>query len=155
VAALVGVGHEVTYEGQAAIELEALSALAHPDPRLPSGYRFDIDEHGVMDPAPLLRRCVADLLAGAPPSLVGRRFHEALAASVVEVAQSVRRDTGVRTVGLTGGVFQNAMLAGLARTSLEASGFDVLVHRVVPPNDGGLALGQVAVAAAGGAKESG
>lgn len=154
VAAIAGVTGEATYEGQAAVELEALSAAAGPagtdlDLRLP------VSADLVLDPAPLVRGCVAAVLRGAEPARVGRAFHEALAAAMLQAARLVRQREGVHVVGLTGGVFQNALLTRLGRASLEADGFTVLVHETVPANDGGLALGQAAVAACGGAKESG
>jgi len=79
---------------------------------------------------------------------IAMRFHRAVAALIVEIADRERANTGLATVGLTGGVFQNVRLATEARASLEADGFEVITHRVVPPNDGGLALGQAMVAAA-------
>ena len=160
VAALVGQTGEVTYEGQAAIELEALSQQAHDaEERLDLSHGpalvLPVSDDLVIDPAPLVRGCVAALLDGATAGAVGLAFHQALAAAMLDAARRVRRDLGVDVVGLTGGVFQNALLSGLARASLERDGFTVLVHQKVPANDGGLALGQAAVAALGGAKESG
>ena len=82
-------------------------------------------------------------------------FHEGLAESVRRAALLVRADTGVDTVGLTGGVFANAVLTEHCQGRLVREGFTVLLHERVPANDGGLALGQVAVAAAGGAVTQG
>ena len=79
---------------------------------------------------------------------IAMRFHRAVEALIVEIADRERANTGLATVGLTGGVFQNIRLVAAARRALEARGFEVMTHRVVPPNDGGLALGQAMVAAA-------
>jgi hydrogenase maturation protein HypF len=144
VSALLGVCQQASYEGQAAIELEAAAAAATGD-----GLRlgFGTGDDG-MDPAPCLRDLVAGRRAGRSVPALAHAFHVALADALACAAESVRADTGIGVVGLTGGVFQNALLTTLARRALEARGFDVLVHRRVPPNDGGLALGQAAVAAA-------
>jgi hydrogenase maturation protein HypF len=144
VSALLGLRQETTYEGQAAILLETAAAEAGGGPAL-DGFGLDGD---VLDPAPVLRHVVAGVRRGAPVGALAYGFHRALAGAVVATAERARGNTGVTTVGLTGGVFQNALLTRLARRGFEERGFDVLVHRVVPPNDGGLALGQVAVAAA-------
>lgn len=136
VASLLGVRHTVTYEGQAAIELEALAA-EHP-----AAIRMGCDG-GVLDPAPLLRGLVDGLRAGVPRAELAWAFHHAVAIVTVEMVTQV--SDGVRLAGLTGGVFQNVLLLRLARQRLQEAGFTVLVHRVVPPNDGGLALGQAAV----------
>jgi hydrogenase maturation protein HypF len=154
VASILGVCHDAGYEGQAAIELEAVSRLVSDSGADPAGApALVVDDDLVMDPGPLVARCVADLTAGVPVPQVGHAFHAAVARAVVTVAGRVRDSTGVDTVGLTGGVFQNRLLTMLTRASLESAGFTVLVHRTVPANDGGLALGQVAVAACGGAQE--
>ena len=150
VAALLGTRQDSEYEGQAAMELEALAAGAE------SGTPMAIDvvegEDGlVLDPAPLLAAVVLALREGVATAELARGFHDAVAEAVARAALRVSEDAGVRTVGLTGGVFQNDYLSTACRGRLEAHGLRVLQHGVVPPNDGGLALGQVAVAAAGGA----
>lgn len=146
VAALAGVLQEVTYEAQAAIWLEA---CADPDER--GAYPFDIghDESGAyqFDPAPLFAALLRDLRAGVPVAVLAARFHNGVAQMVCEACARARAEIGLTTVALSGGVFQNGTLLRITRQGLERDGFTVLVHRLVPPNDGGLALGQAAVAA--------
>lgn len=141
VASLLGVRHRIDHEGQAAIELEALaeSAGGAPGPSLPLPVRAD----GVIDPAPMVQTLVSALHTGTPPALLAASFHRAVAGAVVAAVGRVAGQT--RLVGLTGGVFQNVLLLRACRTRLQRSGFEVLTHRTVPPNDGGLALGQAAV----------
>jgi hydrogenase maturation protein HypF len=141
VASLLGVRHRIDYEGQAAIELEALadSADAAPLPSLPLTVRSD----GVIDPATLVQTVVAALYAGTRPAPLAAAFHEAVADAVARVVSQVAG--GVRLVGLTGGVFQNVLLLRACRKRLRLAGFEVLTHHTVPPNDGGLALGQAAI----------
>ncbi len=147
VAALGGVRLEVTYEAQAAVELEVLA-----DPGAEGAYPFGVSEgpDGVLlvDPGPCVRAAVADLLAGLGAPVVSARFHRGLAAMVVEVLGRLRDATGLSTAALSGGVFQNRVLVEALAPALEGAGFEVLLHRKVPPNDGGIALGQAAVAAA-------
>lgn len=143
VASLLGVRHRIDYEGQAAIELEALAQVAgqtDKQPALPLAVRPD----GVIDPAPMVQAMVAALHAGAPPSALAAAFHQAVAVAVAEVVTQLAG--GATLVGLTGGVFQNVLLLGACRSLLRQNGFEVLTHHTVPPNDGGLALGQAAVA---------
>ena len=154
IASLLDVRQRVDYEGQAAIELEALAAAA-PSPVGSGAWTMDIDPTGsalLIDPAPSIRAAVAAVRAGTPTALAARAFHEAVADAVTRSAVLIRAATGVTVVGLTGGVFANAVLTASCQGRLAHEGFTVLVHRLVPPNDGGLALGQVAVAAGGGAR---
>lgn len=153
VASLLGVRQSVDYEGQAAIELEALAATAPP---VKAGdWALDVltpDDSVILDPTPTVRAAVAAVGAGTPTAEAARAFHEAVAEAVARSARLLRDRTGISTVGLTGGVFANTVLTQACQGRLGEDGFTVLVHRLVPPNDGGLALGQVAVAAAGGAR---
>ncbi|MFE2916437.1 carbamoyltransferase HypF [Kitasatospora indigofera] len=154
-AALAGVCQLAGYEAQAAIELEA-AAVAHQDDEGP-GYAFALGPGGggtdpggaplVADPGPVLAAMAADLRAGAPPGLLAARFHRAVAGLVRQICRPAREQHGLETVALTGGVFANLLLSSLCARELRADGFTVLRHRLVPPNDGGLALGQLMVAA--------
>jgi hydrogenase maturation protein HypF len=142
VAALLGFRDRVNYEGQAAIELEQ---RADRDER--GGYPVAVSD-GVIAGADLVRAATEDLRAGADPGRIAARFHHGLADASVRVCEVVRDDTGLANVALSGGVFQNLLLLGRVVDGLEARGFTVLTHTRVPPNDGGISLGQAAVAAA-------
>jgi len=147
VSSMLDVCQNADYEGQAAIELEALAERAGPtNPEV--GFTLT-EEDGTLiaDPAPLILHIVESLRSGVSAATLARAFHEEVAAMVEGAAHAIRARTQVTTVGLTGGVFANRTLAGLCQERLEASGFAVLGHRSVPPNDGGLALGQAAIAA--------
>lgn len=141
VASLLGVRHRIDYEGQAAIELEALaeSAAGRAGPSLP----LTVGADGVIDPAPMVQTMVSALYAGTRPAVLAAAFHEAVADAVVNVVGRVAGAT--RLVGLTGGVFQNVLLLRACQERLQLAGFEVLTHHTVPPNDGGLALGQAAI----------
>ncbi|MEE6176433.1 carbamoyltransferase HypF [Mycobacterium sp. 050134] len=141
VASLLGVRQRIGYEGQAAIELEALaeSAAGSAGPSLPLTVRAD----GVIDPATMVQTMVSALHAGTPAATLAAVFHHAVAAAVALAVANVAG--GVRLVGLTGGVFQNVLLLRACRKRLTAAGFEVLTHHTVPPNDGGLALGQAVI----------
>jgi len=152
IASLLDVRQAVDYEGQAAIELEALAAGVDSASAGDWSLRVTEDEEGlVLDPAPAVLAAVAALRAGTDRGAAALAFHRGVAEAVVSAATAIRARTGVRTVGLTGGVFANTVLTRECHGRLGSEGFTVLVHQQVPANDGGLALGQVAVAAAGGA----
>ncbi len=141
VAALVGVRQRVTYEAQAAMELEALAA-----PEEEGHYAF-ARSGDVFHAGPVIQAIVADLRAGVPVEVIAARFHNGVARLILELAQALRGETGLARVALSGGVFQNVTLLERAVALLRGDGFQVLTHRQVPPNDGGLALGQAVVAA--------
>ncbi len=151
IAALLGGRQVVSYEAQAAIELEALArTVARGDaPRY--------DEHVmitrtgdlfVLDPAPLVGALLADLDAGTDRRLLAAGFHEAFGRATATMAAMVAREHGLDTVALTGGVFQNARFSEVVEEGLHLSGLEVLVHGAIPPNDGGISIGQAAIAAA-------
>lgn len=145
VAAIAGVKQSITYEAEAAMNLEALAATA---PAADDAYELLIED-GVpltIDWRPAVARCVDDVLAGVERGVVAARFHRGVAGLVTEVCRRVRGATGINAVGLTGGVFQNALLVRLTAATLRDAGFDVVLHDRVPPNDGGLALGQAVLA---------
>ncbi|HEY3587065.1 MAG TPA: carbamoyltransferase HypF, partial [Myxococcaceae bacterium] len=142
-AALCGFGGAISYEGQAAIELEALAG------EVSESYAFDLaGEPFVVDLRPTIRAMVKDLLAGRAMSEVAGCFHETMARVVLAGCRRIREVSNVRTVALSGGCFQNCRLSERSLALLRADAFDVHLHRRVPPNDGGVSLGQAAVAAA-------
>ncbi|WP_186814241.1 carbamoyltransferase HypF [Pseudonocardia asaccharolytica] len=156
VSSLLGVRHRIEYEGQAAIELEALATTVGGNPAAATPrLRLPVHPDGQLDPFPLLVELVAGLRTGVPAALLAAAFHEAVADGVMSVVAQVGERSGIRLAGLTGGVFQNVLLLQACRSRLQEAGFEVLTHRVVPPNDGGLALGQAAVVALQAREEGG
>ncbi|MGW5849040.1 carbamoyltransferase HypF [Streptomyces sp. NPDC055254] len=161
VSSLAGICHIAGYEAQAAVELEN-AALAEtgtgPDtgPDADPGYAFalrvpaaDAGLPVTADPAPVLAAVVADVRAGVRPGVIAARFHTCVADLVTALCESARERHGLDTVALTGGVFANTLLSGACARMLRERRFTVLRHHLVPPNDGGLSLGQLMVAAAG------
>jgi hydrogenase maturation protein HypF len=159
VAALLGLHQQVTFEGQAAMALEFI-ADGTVDEAYPIAIRQNDDgrqttDDGktsvahrlssvVLDWQPLIEAILADLHQGLSPSMMSARFHNALVEAILAVAEHA----GERRVSLIGGCFQNRLLTERATRRLNEAGFEVLLHRQVPPNDGGISLGQVVVAAA-------
>ena len=141
VSAMCGIAEATAYEGQAAIRLEQ---AAGPDVRR---YAVDIGEGepAVIEFSPLVEAVVSDLLAGQQPSVISGSFHRWVADVAAAAALRARSATGLTAVALSGGVFQNRRLMELLVPDLEQSGFRILRHRQVPPNDGGVSLGQAAV----------
>ncbi len=146
-AALIGVRDTINYEGQAAIELEQLA-----EPAEAASYQATIEPGGqgalLVRGADLIRAAADDLLAGTEPPVLAARFQNGVARAIAHTCQLLRARSGLGTVALSGGVFQNLSLTGQVLALLEDAGFTVLTHGQVPCNDGGISLGQVAVAAA-------
>ena len=145
VAALLGIRDTINYEGQAAVELEQLTATSRHDPypaAITGGQPVTVAG------SDLVRAAAEDLLAGVPREVIGARFHQGVATMIGEVCGLLRDRSGLATVALSGGVFQNLLLLGTVVDLLEGRGFRVLTHSRVPPNDGGISLGQAVVAAA-------
>ncbi|GGK76917.1 carbamoyltransferase HypF [Mangrovihabitans endophyticus] len=148
VSSLSGVRHTAGYEAEAAMVLEGSARAAWPAPGAP--YRFALPPGAapvVADPTPVVRAVVADIRRGVPPPVVAARFHAAVAVLIADLADRCREQTGLGTVALGGGVFQNALLIEAAQRALRDRGFTVLRPRLLPPNDGGIALGQLMVGA--------
>ena len=148
VAAILGVRDEINYEGQAAVELEQLA-----DPAERGAYRAPAEPGPGPGPfvvagADLVRAAAEDLVAGVAPPVIAARFHNGVADLILDGCVLLRERHGLRTVALSGGVFQNLLLLESVAARLEAAGFGVLVHARVPCNDGGISLGQAVVAAA-------
>ncbi|MGY4997870.1 carbamoyltransferase HypF [Streptomyces sp. 900105245] len=144
VSSLVGVCHRAGYEAQAAMELEAAALEAAGDDAV--AHPFGYGTRGEIDPAPALAALLADQSRGTPAAVLAARFHRGVARAVTEICRRARTATGLTTVALTGGVFVNALLEEECTALLARDGFTVLRHGEVPPNDGGLALGQLMVA---------
>ncbi len=148
VAALLGVRRTITYEGQAAVELEALAASV-PDSEAAT-YPLELshdDSSSVLDPSPLIAAVVEEQHRGTPIPAIAAGFHKSLAIAAASFAAKLAAERGLGTVALSGGVFQNTRLSRLMSEELRRLGFEVLVHEVVPPNDGGVSIGQAAIAA--------
>ena len=149
VSALLGICAHTSYEAQAAIELEAAAAEAEGHASGLGSYPFELDaehEGQVLRLASLLRAIVAHLGAGVPRAEIAWRFHETVAAMTARVCEQIAGQTGLRVVALSGGCYQNRILLRRTVARLQGAGLSVLLHRQVPCNDGGLALGQAAIA---------
>jgi hydrogenase maturation protein HypF len=146
VAALAGLRARVTYEGQAAAELEGAAAVAGAQPAYP--LPVDPGPPVVLDARPTLLAIAHDVGAGAAVELVAARFHAAVAAATARACAILAQQSGIATVVLAGGVFQNRLLLDATTSALERDGLRVLVPERLPPNDGAISYGQAAVAAA-------
>jgi hydrogenase maturation protein HypF len=145
VSALLGVRGEIDYEAQAAIELEMLAA----DTMDERAYPFVIDSKddiAIVRLSKLWIALVKDVQDKVSPSLVSFKFHHTIAEITAEMCKLIAKESKIKRVALSGGVFQNRLLLKLTTAALKREGFDVLSHRLVPPNDGGISLGQAVIA---------
>ncbi|CAK8720607.1 Carbamoyltransferase [Candidatus Electrothrix laxa] len=154
-ASLIGIRNQVSYEGQAAIELEVISrpyltSAAPYAAYAPYSFSPDTPDPDTADRAiPLLelfRAMIEDVRNKEPASLIGARLHHTIARLAIDLCLQARAATGLHEVALSGGVWQNQLLLDLVRNGLEKNNLTVYCHQQVPCNDGGLALGQLAVA---------
>jgi len=151
VSAICGIVRESSYEGHAAIELEAV--LGHARPKTQSeGYSFSVAEKAgrcplfEIDWSAMFKELLGDVQAGEQVSEMSRRFHDGLISGFTSVLVNASKQLGVSTVALSGGCFVNQYLVEGLTSELERAGLHVLRHYIIPPNDGGLALGQLVVA---------
>jgi hydrogenase maturation protein HypF len=149
IAAITGLCKEVSFEGQAAMALETLAVNVPEDKG--NVYAYEVLNRGDLrqvDVRPLIREVAADEMIGMPVAKISRKFHTTLIDLFLNLCKTVYKDTQIRQVVLSGGVFQNAILLTGLSHALENEGFEVFSHKQVPTNDGGICLGQAAVAMA-------
>ncbi len=146
VSAICGISVESSYEGESAMLLEAAT-----DGESAEAYTLEVDTQTVpwtIDTRPMLRRIANEIARGRSPKTVARCFHDSIVVMIEAVCSKLRERNGVNKVCLSGGAFQNFTLLSGAAAFLRHSGFQVFLHSQVPPNDGGLSLGQAVIAAA-------
>ena len=145
VASLTGLRHEVNFEGQAAIELE-MAARRHNDEEQRYPFLIGSGEPCQIDLRPMIEAVVRDLATGTVVGLIAARFHNTLASLILEVCLHLRRQDKLDRVCLSGGTFQNMLLLQRTVAALTGGGFKTYLHSAVPPNDGGISLGQAVIA---------
>ena len=139
-AALLGVRMVVNYEAQAAVELEFMV-----DPGEMGFYAFSLNDQ-VLDPAPMLKGMINDLRSGTTIPVIAARFHNSIADLMHRACLQIRSENDINEVALSGGVWQNKTLLERTFKKLEQDGFVIYLHSQVPANDGGISLGQAAIA---------
>lgn len=137
VASLIGLRHRVSYHAQAAVELEQLAFRSDEI----SAYPFTV-ESGVIDQRPMIEMIVHDIRAAAPKEVISRKFHNTIVKLIIHTAELLKEKTGTSYAALSGGVFQNSFLLENSFYGLRERGLTPVIHQLVPPNDGGISLGQ-------------
>jgi hydrogenase maturation protein HypF len=153
VASLAGIRDRVSYEGQAAVELEWLATEVAPAGAYPFAIEQECCEQAgekllCVDTRPMISAIAQEVDRKAGAEIIARRFHSTIAEVIADVCKRLREKRGLNCVVLSGGVFMNALLTREVCRRLEADAFRVYRHGLVPPGDGGLSLGQLAIAAA-------
>ncbi len=146
---LIGIRDEISYEGQAAMELESFCASG-----IKERYNFCICKEGeefIIDPQEIFIDIIKDLKEGIDKKVMAAKFHNTVAEFTLNLCGKISEDTGINKIALSGGVFQNRYLTEKIISLFEKDGFQVYTQRKVPPNDGGISLGQAVVA---GSEES-
>ena len=141
---LIGIRDEISYEGQAAMELESFCASG-----IKERYNFCICKEGkefIIDPQEIFIDIIKDLKEGIDKKVIAAKFHNTVAEFTLNLCGKIRENTGINKIALSGGVFQNRYLTEKIISLLEKDGFQVYTQRKVPPNDGGISLGQAVVA---------
>lgn len=141
VASIIGIRQQVSYEAQAAIDLEYFS-----DPNIADLYDFEI-KNETINTIPIIQSIVKDWRLKVNKSIISAKFHNTIARVCTEACKNIRNVNGIATVALSGGVWQNITLLAKTKYLLEKESFSVLIHRQVPTNDGGISLGQLLIAA--------
>lgn len=145
VAAIIGLRQTVAFEGQAAMELEMIA-----DDQYPERYDFEWSAGNCKQIAigPIIRGVVEDVQIGMPAFIIGRKFHNTLIRGCIDLCAALGKETRIKKVALSGGCFQNRLLLEGLIQGLAQNGLEVFSHRLVPTNDGGISLGQAAIAGA-------
>jgi hydrogenase maturation protein HypF len=141
---LIGIRDEISYEGQAAMELESFCASG-----IKGRYNFCICKEGeefIIDPQEIFIDIIKDLKEGIDKKVMAAKFHNTVAEFTINLCGKIKENTGINKIALSGGVFQNRYLTEKIISLLEKDGFQVYTQRKVPPNDGGISLGQAVVA---------
>ncbi|PKN87544.1 MAG: carbamoyltransferase HypF [Chloroflexi bacterium HGW-Chloroflexi-8] len=141
IASFIGVRQRVNYEGQAAIEMESMVDFSIQD-----YYSFNL-ANDLIDAEPLWNQIVRDFLANASPTVMASKFHNSVSQLCLDICQVIKKESGITTVALSGGVWQNKVLIKKTISLLQQNHFEVLWHSKIPTNDGGIAFGQACIAA--------
>jgi hydrogenase maturation protein HypF len=146
VAAMLNIRHIVSYDGQAAIELEALAETVEDGGNYTCRIISDDAVPLQLDFSPIFPEILADLNSGAATAVIAHRFHATVAQAAIDTCLRIAHNSNLNRIVLSGGVFQNRLLTEMLYTGLTKSGLQVFTHRLTPPNDGCIALGQAAIA---------